>query len=142
VSDSIAPAGGGVAEHANARRVRDLFAAFRCGDLAVIEDVIAPACAWRFPGRRGQLAGDHVGRDAILRFLLLVPELTQGTFHLDLIDVVANDHHAVALFHGHGSRNGKRLDNPTCLHIRLEGGRAVEIREFVWDLEHVEDFWS
>ena len=131
-----------VAEHANARRVRELFAAFQAGNLEIIEATIADDCVWRFPGRRGQLAGAHVGRDAILRFLLRVPELTGGTFHLDLIDVLANDRHAVALFQGRGTRNGKQLDNPTCLRIRLEGGRAIDIWEFVWDLEHVEDFWS
>src|SRR5262249_8088088 len=53
-------------EHPNARRVRELFAAFRRGDLAVIEATIAPDATWHFPGRRGKLAGDHQGRDAIL----------------------------------------------------------------------------
>jgi ketosteroid isomerase-like protein len=34
------------------------------------------------------------------------------------------------------------LDNPTCLRIRIDGGRIVEIREFVWDLYAVDDFWT
>src|SRR5262249_37303712 len=123
-------------------RVRELFAAFLAGDLAVMEATIADDCVWRFPGRRGQLAGAHTGRDAILRFLLRVQSLTDGTFRLDLIDVLANDRQAVAIFRGRGTRNGKQLDNPTCLRICLEGGQAVDIWEFVWDLDHVEDFWS
>lgn len=142
MSDDVESARSPFAEHENAQRIRDLFAAFQLADLAVIEDLIAEDCVWRFPGQRGQLAGAHAGRDAILRFLLRVPELTGGTFRLDLIDVLANERHAVALFQGRGTRNGKELDNPTCLRIRLEAGRAVDIWEFVWDLEHVEDFWS
>jgi hypothetical protein len=129
-------------EHENARRIRELFAAFRAGDLGVIERTIADDCVWRFPGRRGRLAGVHAGRDAILRFLLQVVELTGGTFHLDLIDVIANDRHAVVLFRGRATRDGKELDNPTCLRIALEGGLAVDVWEFVWDLDHVEDFWA
>lgn len=131
-----------LAEHENAQRIRALFAAFQQADLAVVEDVIADDCVWRFPGRRGRLAGAHAGRRAILDFLASVPALTEGTFRLDLIDVLANDRHAVVLFIGRGRRGDKVLENPTCLRIRLEAGRAVDVWEFVWDLDHVEDFWS
>ena len=129
-------------EHPNATRLRRLFAAFRDGDVAAIRAMIPEDAVWHFPGRRGQLAGDHCGRDAILGFLMNVQALTAGTFHLDLVDVIANDHNAVALFRGHGSRNGKTLDNPTCLQMCLRDGQVREVWEFVWDLQHVEDFWS
>src|SRR5262249_25367387 len=91
-----------MAEHPNAIRVRPLFAAFRAGDIATIQALIPEDAAWHFPGRRGRLAGSHRGRDAIFAFLLNVQALTDNTFHLDLIDVIANDAHAVALFRGHG----------------------------------------
>jgi ketosteroid isomerase-like protein len=138
-------AGGGAAtaaEHPNAARVRSLFAAFRAGDLAAVEAVIRDDAVWHFPGRTGKLAGSHRGRDAILRFLLGVPTLTGGTFHLDLEDIVANDRSAVALFRGRAEREGRTLDNPTALVLRLAGGQVVEVREFVWDLFHVDAFWS
>ena len=43
-----------MAEHANASRIRELFAAFRAGDVAAIDGAIADDAVWRFPGRRGQ----------------------------------------------------------------------------------------
>ena len=129
-------------DHPNAVRIRELFAAFRAGDVDTIRTVIPEHAVWHFPGRRGRLAGTHRGRDAIFAFLLDVQTLTSGTFHLDLIDVLANDAHAVALFRGHAERDGKRLDNPTCLRMRLEHGQVVEVWEFVWDLFAVDDFWS
>jgi hypothetical protein len=129
-------------EHPNAVRVRDLFSAFERGDVAAIQALIPEGAVWRFPGRQGQLAGTHVGRDAIFAFLLKVGALTGGTFHLDLIDVVANDRYAVALFTGSGERNGKTLDNPTCLRMRLEEGKVVEVWEFVWNLYEVDEFWA
>jgi ketosteroid isomerase-like protein len=120
-----------------------LFAAFRSADLATIADTIPENAVWHFPGRRGGLAGTHRGRDAILAFLLKVQTLSEGTFHLDLLDVVANDEHAVALFCGHAQRNGRGLNNPTCLRMRLDAdGRVHEVWEFVWDLYDVDEFWA
>jgi ketosteroid isomerase-like protein len=129
-------------EHPNATRIRELFAAFRAANLDVIQSVIPERAVWHFPGRRGRIAGSHVGREAILRFLLDVVQLTGGTFHLDLIDVLANETTGVALFRGHGQREGRTLDNPTCLRMRIEDGQVMELWEFVWDLYAVDDFWS
>ena len=129
-------------DHPNAARIRQLFAAFRGADVATIQALIPADAVWHFPGRRGQLAGSHRGRDAIFAFLLKVGALTSGTFHLDLVDVLADDEHAVALFRGHATREGKTLDNPTCLHVKLRGGEIAEVWEFVWDLYHVDEFWE
>ena len=129
-------------EHPNATLVRRLFDAFARRDLAAILAVVPEDVVWHFPGRHGRLAGTHRGRDAVLAFLASVQELTGGTFGLDLVDVTASDAHAVALFRGHGERNGRRLDNPTSLVMRIELGRIVEVREFVWDLYQVDEFWS
>jgi ketosteroid isomerase-like protein len=129
-------------DHPNATRVRELFVAFRNADLDTIRALIPEQAVWHFPGRHGQLAGTHRGRDAILAFLLKVRALTDNTFHLELDDVVANDTHAIALFRGHAERNGKRLDNPTCLRMRVANGQVIEVWEFVWDLFAVDEFWS
>jgi len=129
-------------DHPHAARIKQLFAAFRSGDLSTIHAIIPDDAVWHFPGRYGQLAGSHRGRDAIFAFLMNVQGLTNHTFSLDLIDVVANDAHAVALFRGHGTRNGRQLDNPTCLRIRMRDGQVVEVWEFVWDLYAVDEFWT
>jgi uncharacterized protein len=129
-------------DHPNAIRVRELFAAFATGDVDTIRAVIPEHAVWHFPGRRGQLAGTHRGRDAIFAFLLRVRALTGGSFHLELIDVVGNDVHVVALFRGRAERDGRTLDNPTCLRMRIEDGQVAEVWEFVWDLFAVDEFWS
>jgi ketosteroid isomerase-like protein len=131
-----------MSEHPNATRIRELFAAFRAGDVERIRELIPEDAVWHFPGRRGRLAGTHRGRDAIFGFLLNVQALTDHTFHLELIDVLADEAHAVALFRGHAQRRGKTLDNPTCLRMRLDEGKVVEVWEFVWDLFAVDEFWS
>jgi uncharacterized protein len=131
-----------VADHPNAAVIRELLDAFADGNIAAIESRVHPDCVWRFPGRRGALAGEHRGRDAVFAFFGKVMALTDGTFGMDVTDVVAGDDRAVVLFRGHGSRpDGRTLDNPTSLVIRLDDGRAIEVDEFVWDLEAVESFW-
>lgn len=129
-------------EHPNATRIRALFAAFRTADIATVQSTIPEDAVWHFPGRHGKLAGSHRGRQAILQFLMSVPQLTNGTFHLELEDVLASDTSAVAFFRGSGTREGKTLDNPTCLRMRLVDGKVVEVWEYVWDLFTVDDFWA
>ena len=131
-----------MSEHPNAARIRELFAAFARGDLATITAVVAEDAVWHFPGRRGKLAGDHAGRAAILRFLVQVPALTNGSFEAALEHVVADDEWAAVFFRGRASREGRMLDNPTVLRIRLANGTLREVWEYVWDLEHVEAFWA
>jgi ketosteroid isomerase-like protein len=131
-----------MSEHPNAARVRALFHAFRDRDLAAIQAAIPEHAVWHFPGRTGALAGSHRGRQAILAFLAKVMALTEGTFRLELEDVVANHTSAVALFRGSGLRKGRRLDNPTCLRMRVQDGQIVEVWEFVWDLYAVDEFWG
>ena len=129
-------------DHPNAEIVRRLFRAFAERDVAAVNELIAEDAVWTFPGERGQLAGEHRGREAIAAFLGKVMVLTNGSFHLDLHDVTASDEHAVALFTGHGERNGKTLNNPTALVITMRDGRCADFREFVWNLPEVDDFWS
>jgi ketosteroid isomerase-like protein len=129
-------------EHPNVTTIRNLFAALRERDAATIARLLPEDAIWRFPGRRGKLAGDHRGRESILRFLASVMTLTNGTFELKLEDVIGGDDHVIVLFTGHAQRDGKTLENPTCLRIEMRDGLPTEFREFVWDLDHVDDFWS
>jgi uncharacterized protein len=131
-----------LSEHPSAALIRRLFQAFADRDFATAQSIVAEDAVWHFPGTRGALAGEHRGHEAIFRFLASVMTLTGGSFHLDVEDITASENNVVVLFIGRGQRDGKTLDNPTALRVRVRYGQAVEFREFVWDLAHVEDFWS
>jgi len=131
-----------MSEHANAVRIRGLFQAFRDRDLAAIQAAIPEQAVWHFPGRQGALAGSHRGRDAILAFLGKVMALSEGTFRFEIEDVIASDASAVAIFRGSARRQGRTLDNPTCLRMRIQDGQILELWEFVWDLYAVDAFWA
>jgi ketosteroid isomerase-like protein len=131
-----------VTEHPNAVLARQLLDAFDNHDVATVINIIAEDAVWHFPGRANKIAGEHRGREAVVRFLTSVLKLTGGTFQLNVEDVLASHDGAVIIFTGSAKRNGKELSNPTALRVRVRGRQAVEFREYVWDLDHVEDFWA
>ncbi len=129
-------------EHPNVTLVRNLFDAFQKGDTLRLFAMIDENAIWHFPGTKGQLAGEHKGREAIFSFLTKIPTLSNGKFKAELSDVLANQNSAVALFQGKGQRNGIELNNPTCLHMKIENEKITEFREFVWDLYKIDEFWA
>ena len=129
-------------EHPNAKLLRTLFEALGRRDAAAAFACIAEDAVWRFPGRQGQLAGEHKGHAAIMGFLGKVMQLTGGTFHLEPKDVLASETRAAFLFRGAAEREGRTLDNPTCLVVEIREGKIVRFDEFVWDLYAVDQFWA
>ena len=103
---------GSPGEHPNATSIRSLFAAFRARDLAAIRESLAETAVWHFPGREGLLAGSHVGHAAIFEFLGRVSSLTEGSFALDLEEVLANDRLAVVFFRDTGAGTGASSTTP------------------------------
>jgi uncharacterized protein len=57
-------------------------------------------------------------------------EITNGTFEVELHDVIANDNHTVGLQVARGQRKGKNLDDHQALVFRLRDSKVAE----VWQL--------
>jgi hypothetical protein len=92
--------------HSDEDLVRGAFAAFGRGDLDALRDqYLAEDVRFHYPGR-GALAGDHDGVPEVLAVFGRAFELTGGTLHLELHDVIASDEHAVALYTARGERAG------------------------------------
>ena len=74
------------------------------------------------------MAGSYEGRDAeIFRFLGRLPKETNGTYGSRLIDVLASDDRAAALYRAFGERNGDRLDLDQLLLFRIDDGLVREV---------------
>src|SRR2546429_3519912 len=83
-------------EHPNAALVERLYAAFDSKDAVSLGKLIAEDAVWHVPGT-SPISGDHRGQAAIFAYFQKLAELTDGTFHAELIDVLASDMHAAAL---------------------------------------------
>lgn len=121
--------------------VRRIFGAFAQKQGFALRDVFAPDAVWVVPGE-GAMAGVHHGREAIFRFLARLPKETGGTYSSQLVDVLASDGRAAALYRAAGERRGRRLDLDQVLLFRIEGGLVHEVLALPSDPAAFEAFWA
>jgi ketosteroid isomerase-like protein len=88
------------------------------------------------------MAGTYRGRDEIFRFLGRLPKETAGTYGSRLIDVLASDDRAAAVYRAFGSRQGRTLDIDQVLLFRIEDGRVVHVLALPCDPAAFEEFWA
>ena len=114
-----------MAEHPNVARIRDGYAAFAKGDFAVLNDLFAEDLVWH-NGGRNQLSGDYRGRDAVYGSFGKLAEVTEGSFHLDLHAVFADDEHGAALVVSTASKGGRSITTNEAHIFHLRDGKVVE----------------
>ncbi len=125
----------------NAAVVHRMFEAFVRKDGFGLRDLFADDAVWIVPGN-GVMAGTYRGRDAILRFLGRLPKETGGTYSSRLIDVLASDDRAAALYRASGERGGRALDLDQLLLIGIDRGRVQTVLALPSDPDVFEEFWA
>ena len=129
------------ARQENERAVRRLFDAFARKDGFGLRGLFAEDAVWRVPGD-SVMAGTYDGRDAIFRFLGRLPKQTGGTYGSSLIDVLASDDRAAALYRATGERDGRTLDLEQLLLFRLDEGLIREVLALPSDPATFDAFWA
>jgi uncharacterized protein len=126
----------------NTELVRRGYEAFNSADLKTLTELIDEKARWHTPGK-AYLAGDQLGRDAIFAQFGRYLEGTGGTFKAELLHLTTDENgRVVAEHHNSGLRNGKRLDVNACIVFQIRNGRVVDGREYVYNLEDWDEFWS
>ncbi len=125
----------------NAAVARRIFDAFASQEGFALRGLFAEDAVWTVPGG-GVMAGVHSGRDAIFRFLGRLPKETGGTYSSRLIDVLASDDRAAALYRASGERHGRRLDLDQVLLFTIADGVVTEVLALPSDPEAFEAFWA
>jgi uncharacterized protein len=121
--------------------VRQIFDAFARKEGLALRGLFAEDVVWFVPGR-GVMAGTYRGREAIFRFLAKLPKETEGTYGSELIDVLASDGRAAALYRARGQRRGRALELDQLLVFRIEGGLVREVLALPSDPEAFDAFWA
>lgn len=121
--------------------VRRIFDAFAQKRGFALRDLFAPDAVWIVPGA-GAMAGVYRGREEIFRFLARLPRETGGTYSSRLVDVLASDERAAALYRASGERRDRRLDLDQVLLFRLEDGVVREVLALPSDPAAFEAFWA
>jgi hypothetical protein len=130
-----------VAAPENAEVVRRIFDAFARKEGFALRGLFAEDATWVVPGG-GVMAGTYRGRDEIFRFLGRLPKETGGTYTSELVDVLASDTRAAALYRARGTRHGRTLELDQVLLFRIEDGLVAEVLAVPSDPEAFESFWA
>ena len=127
--------------HPNEDLVGRGFAAFGTGDMATLDRLFADDIVWH-AGGRSQISGDYTGKPAVFALFAKIAELADGTFRVDVHDVVANDEHAVALVTTTGTRGGRTLDQHAAQVFHVRDGRVTESWFHTADQYASDEFWG
>jgi hypothetical protein len=126
----------------NADVVRRGYEAFNKADIATLNEIFHDNSSWHTPGK-SPLGGNHKGKQAVFTQFGRYGGETSGTFKAILKTVaVCDDGRVVGIHHNTGERNGKKLDVDCCIVFEFRDGQVLSGKEFFFDLNAWDDFWS
>src|SRR5213080_2324132 len=94
---------------ANANEATLRNAAFGRGDVQPMLDSLADDIKWHVSGR-SPLAGEYTGKQEVLSFFGKMMEMYKGNLRLEVLDVLANGRHGIALTKEHGEYAGRQFE--------------------------------
>lgn len=127
--------------HENAELIRAGYEAFAAGDLDTVSKLFAPDIRWHIGGR-SLISGTYTGREEVFGFFAKLFELTGGTFHVDIHDVLASDDHVVVLARESASRGERHLEMNEAHIWHVSEGLAKEFWGFAEDQYESESFFE
>jgi ketosteroid isomerase-like protein len=113
-----------MAEHPNVELLRKGYAAFSQGDMQTVGELLSDDVVWHSPGNN-PLAGDYKGKDQVFGLFAKLLEITEGTFHQEIHDLLGSDQHVVALM-DEGWRKPKPFTGRSIHTWHVKGGKAAE----------------
>lgn len=130
-----------MSEHPNAALVRKGYEAFKRADIEAIREVMADNVVWHEPGR-SVLAGDYKGVDEVLGFLRRLYDLSDGTFAVDLVELLVDAERVTAFQRVTGQRGVKRLDTVDVVDFEIHQRHVTEVTVYQSDTYAFDEFWS
>jgi uncharacterized protein len=127
--------------HPNEQLLRKGYAAFESADLDTIQALFDDDVVVHTTGRN-PIAGTFKGKDEVLGFLGTIIAMTDGTYKVQIHDVLANDDHVVALGNASGTRKGTSFSYHQFALYHVRDGKVTEAW-FQSDDQYGEDeFWN
>ena len=142
---SVSPAGTHapqMTQSSNAALVAATYDNFARGDIPAVLAVFAEDISWHISGR-SPVSGIYTGHDEVLDFFGLLGQLSNGTFRLEIHNVLGDESGDVAvLTTEYAERNGA-TGVFAAVHVwRIEGGKATRFQAYMGDEYSVDEFWS
>jgi ketosteroid isomerase-like protein len=118
--------------HPNEQQVRDGYDAFARGDLDAIRGHFDPDITWEVGGRN-PLSGTYQGVDEVFGVFGRLFEATGGNFRVTVVDVCANDRHAMCLTESTVEMGGQTYTDEGMACYDMRDGKIVRARLFDGD---------
>lgn len=128
-------------EHPNVRLIRRGYDSFAAGDLEALREFMVDTVVWHEPGR-SPLGGDYKGPEGVLTFLSKLQDLSDGTFTMEVVDVLATPERVVAIQEETARRAGRELDMSSAVEFEIHRGKITEVTVYHDDTYHFDEFWS
>lgn len=125
----------------NAEVVRRGYAAFQSGDMDTLSQIFAPDIRWHVNGR-SSIAGTFEGTGSVLEMFGRLMALTEGSFRVEVHDLLASDDHVVVLGRGSGDRNGRHLKGNYAHVFHVNAGQVTEVWVVNEDPYAQDEFWG
>lgn len=125
----------------NADVIRRGYAAFNAADLATLNELFHDDSSWHTPGN--SIGGNRKGKENVFNQFGRYGGETNGTFKAVLKTVaVCDDGRVVGIHRNTGERNGKKLDVDCCIVFEFKNGQILSGKEYFFDLNAWDSFWS
>jgi ketosteroid isomerase-like protein len=126
--------------HHNEERLRDLYATFARGDLEGFLAGCTDDVTFTVPGNTP--GSGEFDRGSFADWITGVLGQTAGTFKEDVLDVFANDDHALMLLHHEFDREGTHREYRTAHILELRDGLISTWTEHPGSMREFEDAWG
>jgi ketosteroid isomerase-like protein len=127
--------------HPNEENLRKGYEAFGRGDIDTVMTLLTDDIQWHVPGRN-PLSRDYSGKEEVGGFFAKMMELTDGTFRVEVHDVLANDEHGVGLLRLSAQRDGKTLQVNDVHVWHVRDGKFSEFWAQPSDQYGFDEFWD
>ena len=118
------------------------YAAFNTADIAALNEIFHDNSSWHTPGK-SSIGGFRKGKGDVFTQFGRYGGETNGTFKAALKTVaVGDDGRIVAIHTNTGERKGKKLDVDCCIVFEVKDGQIISGKEYFFDLNAWDDFWS
>jgi ketosteroid isomerase-like protein len=130
------------ATQSNAELLRKGYEAFATGDVPGVLAILSEDITFHIPGRN-PTSGDYTGYEEVTGFFQTLAERSNGTFSIDVHDLLDNGEDTVVVLVTHnGQRDAGELAIPGVHVWRFADGKAMSHQSYIVDDHENDAFWS
>ncbi len=128
--------------HPSVTFLADVYDQFIKGGIGSIIHLWRDDAVWHIQGRQSPLARDWHGKYGVNDFFRQLLDMCDGTFELEVRDILANTERGAVFAHERARRDGRVYEVDTVHIWRINDGMLAEFWRYVPNIDADDEFWS